>query len=238
MKRLIILMSIFVVILIVLIISLVVSRSYEEPPVSPTPTLVPGVDPLRVVSTVPRDESENIPVTQQIELAFNEPFTLSEITILVSPDTKITTSVENNTLTIVPDPSWQESTAYRITIRYPDVNKLPDSIGFITEGGGEITYPDTAPDPTSIAESEQFVLRERPDIFLKNNTPYVEESFSIISDYDSDTQKFVFLVEIAEGISEEEGRGSAEAWMKSIGLSQSQINSLSVEYIVASSVQR
>ena len=224
MKRLIILIGIFIVILIVLIISLVLGRSNEHPSVSPTPTLPPEVDQLRVISTIPQDESEDVPITQQITLTFNEPLTETDITILISPDTPVTT--------------WQESTAYRIAIRYPDPNKLPDTIDFITEGAGEITFPDTAPNPTSVAESEQFVLKERPDIFLKNKTPYAEELFSIISDYDSETQKFEFLVEIPEGVTESDGRFAAETWMESLGLTPAQINSLSIEYIVASSVQR
>ncbi|MCR4263513.1 MAG: Ig-like domain-containing protein [Candidatus Roizmanbacteria bacterium] len=238
MKRLIILIGIFIVILIILIVSLVLRRSYEEPSVSPTPTLPAGVDPLRVISTVPKDNSENIPVTQQIVLSFNEPINLSDITILVSPETPYTTSIENNVLTIFPDPGWQESTAYRIAIRYPDPNKLPDTIDLITEGGGEITFPDTAPDPTSVAESEKFVLNERPDIFLKNKTPYAEESFSIISDYDSETQKFTFLVEIPEGVTENDGKAATEEWMVLQGLTSSVINSLSIEYIIASPAQR
>ena len=238
MKRLIILIGIFIVILIVLIISLVLGRSNEHPSVSPTPTLPPEVDQLRVISTIPQDESEDVPITQQIMLTFNEPLTETDITILISPDTPVTTTFQNDVLIISPNPTWQESTAYRIAIRYPDPHKLPDTIDFITEGADEITFPDTAPNPTSVAESEQFVLKERPDIFLKNKTPYAEELFSIISDYDSETQKFEFLVEIPEGVTESDGRFAAETLMESLGLTPAQINSLSIEYIVASSVQR
>ncbi|MBI4137197.1 Ig-like domain-containing protein [Candidatus Roizmanbacteria bacterium] len=238
MKRLIILTGIFIGILIILIVSLVLRGSYEDPSISPTPTLPPDVDQLRVISTVPQDESENIPVSQQVVVTFNEQIELSDFTILISPDTPFTTSIQDSVLTISPNPSWEESMAYRITIRYPEFKKLPDTMGFITEGEGNITFPDTAPDPTSIAESEQFVLKERPDIFLKNKTPYAEESFSIISDYDAEMQKFVFLVEIPEGVAESEGRAATEEWMESQGLTPSVINSLSIEYIIASPAQR
>jgi len=89
--------------------------------------------------------------------------------------------------------------------------------------------PDTQ--PTGAAQDEKkFQLQNSPDVFLSNQTPYSTKSFSVTSDFKTQpTGHFYFIVTLKSKDSAQD-KISFLNWLKSLGLSDNQINALDVTY--------
>ena len=231
MKKLIILVILFIILGIVFLVFTLFGKKDEPPPdTMPTPTTI-QTNTVKLDSSVPLNNATNVPRNQEIVLTFSQSVTDQDIKILVGPDTGQAVLFRGKTVIIRPIPLWEEGTPYRISIQYADLSRIPDGINFTVAGIAPESLPDTGPNPTAIKESEDLQREARPDVYLSNYTPYETDSFSITSEYKtSPTGHFAFIVIVKNNASESTIRNEVAAWAASHGITETQFNSLDISY--------
>jgi hypothetical protein len=231
MKKITILIGIFIFVLVIFIVFLLLNRPVKpENIVSPTPSPVAD-NSLLLMSTDPINNTKNVKTNQEIIFTFNNPVNESNITILVSPETKLSVAYRGKTVVIRPETAWAEGISYRISIQYADRSRIPDGINFVVEGTPPATLPDTGPNQEQIKQSEELQRNESPDVFLSNYTPYETDLFTMSSEYaSSPVGHFYFTVIKKQGGSENIIRTQVKEWILSLGLTEIQYNNLDVRY--------
>lgn len=98
-----------------------------------------------------------------------------------------------------------------------------------TDGPTQTFLPDTQ--PSGAAEREDnFQKENHPDVFLSNQTPFENEMFLVESGYKSaPTGHFYFKIMLKGNY--ETSKKTVFDWMKSLGLLDTQIQKLDIEYI-------
>lgn len=228
MKRLILLISGFIIVLVLLIIFTFIRKKGPTPdpitpPISPSPTT------LKFINSTPQNGATNVNINTKIIINFNQPVTEENIQLLLWPKVEYEAQYNNKTATIIPTTQLEEGTPYRVTLVY-SYTDIPDVITFTTIGTRTAPLPDTGPDDEAIKRVEEEERINRPDIFLKNRTPYSEENFSIEGEYDGSVGQFAFTVTIPQNIGMAQGRQAATMWMKAFGLIDPQIQNLKITY--------
>ncbi|HLB61111.1 MAG TPA: hypothetical protein VJL83_05915, partial [Patescibacteria group bacterium] len=109
---------------------------------------------------------------------------------------------------------------------------LPFTVDFFSTGPTPTKLPDTFPGVEEVIKQETFERENHPDVYLTNKTPYAEPSFSVVSDFKKEpTGHYYFIVEISEGFTLEQGRTEFVNWLKTLQLTEQQINLLDIEYL-------
>lgn len=240
MKRLTILIGLFVILLVIVVVGFIISPKQQPSIPMPTPAIPTITTGLSVLSSIPADETTNVSRDQVLTVTFSQPVTTSDFTVSVAPETAHRVTVEGTTALISPQTQWIEGMPYWVMVRYADdPDRLPYGFAFTVAGPTPETLPNTRPEQ-EVIDAENAYLREHdPDIYLSNYTPYGEESFSIVSYFNEEQDRYAFIVEpnvenrYAEVTPEIVAKMKADAnrWMLSLGLTQQQINSLEIQYI-------
>lgn len=209
---------------------------------SPQPTDIPEVTSvilptyqplLNIVSTTPTDKAISVPLSQVISIVFNRTYDINQLEFIVNPKFEFKKSQTDNTLVITPIIPLQPGTLYTYSLwDKTNSENFRQTFTFTTIGPTPEFLPDTR--PVEVIQAEENFLREnRPDIFLKNLTPYSSEIFSITSDYRSPPQShFYFLVTLksTDQSIAELSKQEFISWLKSLKLTDQQIQALDITY--------
>lgn len=179
-----------------------------------------------ILSTFPSDKEENSPTNTPIRITFqkNAVLLLNSITITPSLDYLQTGSEDNVYLT--PKNGLKANTRYTIQVYFKNTK---DSYTFSFKTG-KITVGSPGPDASAYEQYENSVREKAPDGFLSNKVPHKEYGFSITSFYDEKYKQFSFAV-VLLGENKEKSKSDLQKWLKSLKLTDQQIDSLHFVYI-------
>jgi hypothetical protein len=183
-----------------------------------------------IVSTNPSQGQTNVARTQPITLTFNQTVeTIPHFSLL--PSVQYSMVARGNTVTITPTNSFEVGQMYSLVVTLPRPTQGNDTLYqlvFTIAGPTPTLAPDTT-DQNLFKNDDESTKNARPDVFLSNYTPYTSSTFSVASDYKTDpTGHFFFTVTIHGD--QNSGRADLTNWMKSLGLTDSQIQSLDITY--------
>ncbi|MBI4129907.1 Ig-like domain-containing protein [Candidatus Roizmanbacteria bacterium] len=206
-----------------------------------TPT--PSRDEYFVVSTTPVDNATDVPLNQAITVVFNKPLPRDAVKFDIFPETEVSVSMTGTVLTATPATPLQPGTSYRYGITYDESLGIVQSLFQFTALGPTPTSPPDTRDVKLLEEIERDNLEHYPDIYLANKTPYATDIFAITSYY-VEAEGGVpghdaFLIEVLKEndyatVTDEQrarAKADAEAWMRSIGLTDAQIQQLEIEIV-------
>lgn len=192
----------------------------------PAPTIIPA---LYIISTSPPDKQNNIALNQQIEIHFNKGVTQSNVDFSIAPTISFTKTFQGNSLIIKPTTSYTPGTLYTYIIYYKNTNQDERTYSFTTTGPTQAYLPDTK--PTGFAQEEKKYLQdEYPDAYVANNTPFESTTFKIDSAYKTEPNNHYYFIVTKKITDENQVRTDVNAWLSSLQLSPSQIQSLEIEY--------
>lgn len=231
MKKLIILVLLFVILGVIFLAFTFFRKKQEAPPNGMlTPTIV-QTNTIQLENAVPVNNATNVARNQDVIFTFSEPVTANDLQILVGPNTGHALLFRGKTVVVRPVPLWDEGTPYRVSIQYANPTQIPDGINFTTVGKPVEKLPDTGPNPTAVKESEDIQLETSPDVYLSNYTPFETQKFRITSAYKATpTGHFAFTVVTKGEASLEVIKSEVEAWARGHGLTETQVNSLDISY--------
>lgn len=228
MKKIYVVSSLAVIIaipLILFMVSSVLSPKNSSQKAIPTPSVSSG---LSVLKTDPELNKKNVPLSQVISLEFNKTLTISDISIISSPQIQYNLSINGSYLFLSPLSLLSPSTNYIVTISSSDRKKLIYTLVFSTEGPAP-TVVDTRPSGEP-QKTDELLKKTRPDAFLSNKMPYTTTEFKAVYSFKSaPTGHFAFTVTLL-GTNKDAAKLSFITWVKSFGLSDTQINQLDITY--------
>lgn len=222
---------IFILFLVLFLIGLFVPKYLKKVGqigVSPTPTPFsgPGTIPtslerVYVAFVEPKNNSANVPLNQTVQITFNTQVAQQDISFTIQPNIPFALDVEDNKLFVTFTTPLTAHTKYIYTISlhkgFP-----PQSFSFITADASSPIYKDNAAQVNA-----EWAKTHQPDLYLYNNVPHTEQTFSVTGDYaEQPTGHFYFQVH-SIGI---QGRNDFLAWIKSLGLTDDQIAQLDIRY--------
>ena len=184
---------------------------------------------LAVILTKPEHGRQDVSLNEPIVISFNRQLNPEEISFTLFPAILTTSEIQENNLIVTPRLNYAPGTTYTFIIRYPRSNKLPDSYSFTATGPTAVLQPDTQPTGASERE-DNFQKANNPDVFLSNQVPFETDMFSIESDYASDPSGHFYFLVTLKGPNDDGARGAALEWMKSLGLTDDQIQQLDIRY--------
>lgn len=191
-----------------------------------------NINEIKLVSSVPKKDSKNIGLNQTITLIFNQNIQNNTININIDPPTAFKSNISNNRLLLTPIQSFQPGKLYLVYIKNPATNKYFDVVNFITIGQpAEITEKpeDFEYKNQQIAQLESINLQTQPDLYLFNLLPHRTNEYSISGKYDSSSEKYIFTI-IHLSQNQELIKNKAIEWIKQQGLTDQQIQQLSISY--------
>lgn len=200
------------------------------PNISAQPVVTSGNKiPLYVTSTYPVTKSNNIPVSSSIVLTFIRSPQPNEFEFSINPPAPFNQLIDQTKVTIKPRSPLLPGTTYTFTVKMLNQAQLPQSYWFTTAGPTTPYLPNTKPSGAA-NEENNFQLQNHPDVYLSNNTPFTTVDFSITSAYQAQpTGHFAFTV-MLKGSDLNTAKIKANNWMRSLGLSDSQIQTLDITY--------
>lgn len=205
-------------------------------PISLPPEVITEAAGLSVVKIEPENEAKEVQLRQRITITFNRQIKPENIKLLITSgldysqsDFEFYKEVRGENLIITPKERFSPGTTYYMEIVYKPTNHLLTNSVFTTTGPTTTPPPNTAPSGF-IEEQEEFQRKNYPDVFLSNKAPFETDTFSVTSDYTSEpTDHFYFIVSL-KGPDHEKAKENATNWVKSLGLTEEQINSLDITY--------
>lgn len=220
--------------LVLFVFFLEVSNSGRTAPgiiATPTPITIPGVKnpgsinttptSLLVTNIDPANKSTNIPLDKAPVLTFNKVITISDITITIKPNTPFTEDTVNNQLIINFNNHLPPQTIYTIT-ESNKTQKIPQVFTFTT---GD------APSTDQTANSNaQGNLQNNPDMFLFSQMPYNTNEIAAYGEFTSTPTGHYFFTVSLLGTNQQQDKQDFITWMKSLGLSDQQIQKLDIRY--------
>lgn len=203
---------------------------------APTPTPFPsnnssstqGV--LTVISTSPSNNSVNVPLDSTISVFFNQSVKPTDFEFSSVPQIPGPFTIQSNKLILTPNTPLLSSTKYVavVLIKTPGKTKV-NSFTFTTFGPSPTPFQIQS-DPSAENSSQQYELQNYPDAFLRNHTPYSSSSFSVTSEYTNIPSGHFFFSVTLKGANKDTSKSSLITWIKSKGLTDSQIQNLDIRY--------
>lgn len=182
---------------------------------------------LEIIATSPVDEAKNIPVGSDLKISFSRNITADEIEFSIAPTVPFSQTISGSNLTINFETILSGGTRYTYIIKYPNQRVPSGTYSFITEGPLR-PLPNTQPEGAE-PTNQQFLREQHPDVFLANYSPYNTGTFSITHVFDEQNQKFRFTVTSKSEIPET-GKNDFLTWLKTLELTDNQIQFLEITY--------
>lgn len=198
--------------------------------ISPTPsvsTVPTRVKESFVVSFYPADNSTNVALDTNISFVFVPSVKLQEVNFSILPPVQYEKIISGQSLTVKPKALLSAGTKYSIVLGQNNSSSF-ESLSFTTVGATPTNLPDTRPSGEP-SERNTLLRQTRPDIFLKNNTPYSTADFSISSNFTTTPAEHFYFLVLLFG-DKNNSKISFIAWLKSLGLEDSQIQGLDLLY--------
>lgn len=202
-------------------------NSPSQPATSITPVQVttsvtplsPTRGPLQVQSVSPLAGATNVPLDSKLAISFNQPFSMKDILFSLSPNISYNLSIAGTSLIISPTNLLTANTPYTFSVSID--GEAQQSFSFTTTQV-VITSQDSVP-----GASDQLNKDKYPDIFLYNRMPFSSDGFQATGGFTSSpSEHYYFTVSLTNA----DGKTAFINWMKSLGLSDQQIQQLDIRY--------
>lgn len=243
MTKYLIIFLIIVIILLSLVYIIGLNRKGKTPPTSPQPVITAGsptptstarfTSPtgLSVISIFPENNSSNTPLEQTIQVTFNERVSTDNVVFFANPAFEHTITANGKTIIITPNKPLLPGITYTFQLIIKAPHTFFGLYSFATLGEKQQFLPDTHP-PGLSSDIDAYNLQNYPDIFLGSKVPYQTPEFSIKGGGFKPDPKpqghYYFKVTL---IGEEQiAKEVLSAWLKSLGLNDTQIQGLDFEY--------
>lgn len=230
--KIIIILSIVGVVLVSLLLVAILG-SVKKPvvvEVVPSPTPVPEFiqSPFKVTNSNISDTSQHVPVNQPITFSFNQAVTTNSIHFFSFPQITATVTTSGNQFIVTPTTPLENNLIYTYTITDSQTGEVLKK-GTLNTGGSDATLPLSGRYQNLDTVAEKDLLQTNPDIFLSNQTPYRQSSFSITSVFTQDpTSHYYFSVTLVGD--QTQAKQNFLSWLNSLGFSDTQISSLDIRY--------
>ncbi len=213
----------------------IIKPSSNFVPFSKSPTPTPFLEStktskslLKVVSTIPENKSLNAPLESTVIITFNRRPNESEFRISSLPEIPGEFKIEGNKLILKPLSPLLPSTLYLINVVLSS-NKEIYSFSFNSFGPTPTPLPNTY-DPGIFEKANNYERINNPDVFLSNQTPYSNSRFSVTSSYTNNPSGHFFFTVKLTGANKDASKADYINWVKSKGISESQISELDFRY--------
>jgi len=195
--------------------------------VMPTESIVAGQ--LDIVAIDPKDDAQNIALDRSIEIEFSKTFTKDEIEFFINPNTPHNATINGNKLLVTPQTQWEPGMNYNYSVNFPDDSQKVRLYRFTTTGPTQEFLPDTQPEGL-YEQTQNEQKKERPDIYVANNTPYESGSFSVRADFEPKIPAHYYLIVTSKINNDEQVKQDVNVWLQQLDLSQDQIAGLDIRY--------
>lgn len=183
----------------------------------------PQTPSLTVSSTTPTDLATHVNVDNTISITFNRGFSQKDVSVSFAPSFTFQAKVIKNTLFITPSSPLLSNLSY---YGFVTINNLPSYTFSFTTNQDKLqsSSPDYANDIQTAINQHDF-----PDVFLSGFTPYTTDTFTVTSDYSSDTpQHFFFIVTLfGDKVQAEQ---DFITWAIATGLTKEQLATMDIRY--------
>lgn len=229
-KKLLLFFFLFLFICVFLFYSLTSTQKNSLPPnislPTPTPVGQPGIHttlPIRLIESSPVDGATGVDSNQNIILTFNQPVASESVQFFIFPETPVTITSQNNSLTILPTQPYENNITYTYSLFAKNGAQIVAAT-FSTGNSPILPLTGRYPNLDTVANSAQ--RQNYPDVFLAGYTPYQNNLFSITSDFPLLGDHYVFTVSPNTPTAKQ----GLISWLKLLGLTQDQINTLEIHY--------
>lgn len=202
---------------------------FRPSPSAPIVSDLPST-PLSIVSVLPENGATNVSPDQQVHIVFSRPLSLNEVYISFGPGVVFKTNVNGDTVTIVPQSPLVAGLTYKLLVKFNKTGQLSNQYQFTVAGDPPATLPDTQP-PGAAQQSEEYNRQNHPDIYLVNKAPIKQASFDLYKGSLKPTPKEHYSFVMTSKADPASSKSDFFAELKSLGLSQDQINSLDIIFI-------
>ncbi len=191
---------------------------------TPTPSVTISQEPLSILGVTPPDQTTNVPVNTAITIGFSRNFSANEITFSIGPNVSYTSKISGSTLTITPNLPLLPGATYQYVIQFSD-GSFSQKYSFTTAGQNDNSNNPNY-DNTNTLQNDWY-KSFKPDVFLANKTPYQGSDFSVTYDFtDIPNEHYFFIVTTSSN----QGQQDFLSWLKSLGLTDNQIQQLEIHY--------
>jgi len=181
------------------------------------------IQPLRIIKTDPVNNQTNIPLDQKITISFNNPFSLSHIIFSINPSVTYTTAINGNDLVITPYATYSTGTTYNYSIQFVGTQSM-QTFSFTTTA-----LVVTSPDDTSQV-ADTFNKTHYPDVFVYNRMPFQTTDFSATGSFTSSPTEHYYTTVALNQTNPDQSKQAFVNWLKSLGLTDDQIQILDIRY--------
>lgn len=191
--------------------------------VSPTP--VPTSQALSVISSIPSMNAQDVPPNITLRVTFNKEPNLESTSVKFTPTATFQLSIVSNILFIKPTADLQPNTNYTAEVSMNGMLS-PYVLSFKTA----LQNPSgTAPDAESLKKHDEILRQMKPNAYLSNKLPYSTNDFSASSAIKPSTNNLYFIV-VLQGIDKVSAKNAFLDWLRSLQLTDTQIQGLDIEY--------
>ena len=188
---------------------------------------------LSVIKTIPDSGTQEIYPDQRLVVSFNKDLGGGAPAIQFTPNVLFNFQVLGKDLYIIPSQNLATSTQYTISLSGGGMASNY-SFNFTTSSKSrpsDLTQSD--PGAQTYQAEENFLLQNYPDSFLANKLPFSVASFSadISTPKSQSNPNYIFKV-ILKG-DQQTSKNDFITWAKSLGLSDSQIQGLNINYVTS-----
>lgn len=220
---------ILILILIPLTLFIISHNTVKKSPIIPSPSPIPSVSQqvkyISIVSTEPRNNSNNIPTDSPIRVDFDRNFDSRKLKIIINPIVDFTTIVSGTSITIAPIKRLEVDKIYTIKINSPEMSS---SYVFTFTTSPDIPQG-VGPEIEFFQKNQEELRKYSPQAYLANLLPYSEPTFSISSTLDINTGKTTFYVTL-KGADKINSKQNLITWMRSQKLTDQQIETFTIVY--------
>lgn len=201
------------------------SPAFQKPTFSPQKVNPKKVRTLMAGSPINGATSSDIPTA--IALIFDQPVQAADISFSVTPNFSYDTKATGNILTISPKQALLPGTSYFFVLRLykPDGSLNLTNYSFTTPG--QQLTPTPSSSGVVLDQYNQQLLLSAPDVYVANQLPYQTLTFSASATLSGNHYLFTIL-----GKDTVVEKNDFSTWLKSIGLSDTQIQTLKTSYQV------
>lgn len=199
----------------------------NKPGASPTASIGPSS--LFVINSYPKNSDINVPLNTELRLTFNQTPDAKQLLLTINPLVQFGMNLVGTTLFVTPAKQFNKSTLYSINLSYQGLGLY--TFSFTTSS----SIPSgTSPDAASIKQEETTTRDSRPDVFLSNKIPFSNSDFSIIlGGYKTNPSGHFYFIVTLKNPNQNIAKASVNTWLKSLGLTDTQISSLDIIYLTS-----
>ncbi len=224
--------------LLVFFLASIKEKNVHPPIESPTPTPVKSSQfllngpsstqqrPVKLLYFSPADGARNVSSQQEIVITFDQPVATESVSFSIFPELDVRISSRLNSIIIIPNTPYQPNIIYTYSLFTPDNTKIISAS--FSSGNSQTPINPLKGDYKNTDSLGDSAQRENyPDVYLASFTPYDGTSFFVNNEFESSPSGHYIFV-MTQKL--QTGKSDFFDWLKKLGLTQSQIDRITVTY--------